>query len=712
MSFWTADFVGDIYVNEGQLGQTEFKTATGNITMTPTTDFAKIYHRYVIENNTGGSIDMTLPNINTALFTSGEVYVGWTCFIKNSGADNIIIKTPITGVTLITLSNDVTCMISARENNGQSVTDWEVSQFSSFGGPTGPTGEAGPAGPLGPTGPIGADTSDSDWFVQGGTDVPSDINQDIYTEGSVSFGIDGLLGTEKARARLDMIVDNLAAMPISGSQTNTLVVGRAFRYGDAGTDEFNDANVGELSVTFGKDITCEGDNSFAQGINHTISSNAEYCATFGDNNTLQNATLSYGFGNSNIIGTVANPTTSYTTGMGFNNQIYQDYNMVIGNSNNFVPTAATTSTLTHNFIFGNSNTWTAGSASTITHSTIMGDSHNLTAGMINSHLFGDTHGCSGDYSFISGREHDTGGDYSGTVGRQITNDANSCFATGAYGVTRNESNPSYQLFGGTSSSSSTGDGVGIVGRITATGAVQPTSEIITDTFTTGNADIGEYFEKTSALANTDLTGYFIKLDSIGNKIEIATDSTNVIGIGSGTCLMVGDAAELHWQGTNLTNDLGKISTTYCKSQDFKNIFKIFYFSDKEIMKSFRRENNLFTENNISYLNNFINSLPDDDRRDGLINMLDDDTRDRPVCNVINPSYNSNLSYMPRSKRTEWQIVGLLGKIYIYDDGTCVPGGKCTCNLQGIATNGNDWIVLERYQSVDESGKGVIRILYK
>lgn len=51
------------------------------------------------------------------------------------------------------------------------------------------------------------------------------------------------------------------------------------------------------------------------------------------------------------------------------------------------------------------------------------------------------------------------------------------------------------------------------------------------------------------------------------------------------------------------------------------------------------------------------------------------------------------------------LVGLIGTMYVYDDGTCVQGKKCTCT-NGIATTGNKWYVVERVSS------NIIRVMYR
>lgn len=44
--------------------------------------------------------------------------------------------------------------------------------------------------------------------------------------------------------------------------------------------------------------------------------------------------------------------------------------------------------------------------------------------------------------------------------------------------------------------------------------------------------------------------------------------------------------------------------------------------------------------------------------------------------IISEDYDESQEYIPRSERSEWDMVGLLGKIIMVDDGTCVPNKYC------------------------------------
>ena len=69
------------------------------------------------------------------------------------------------------------------------------------------------------------------------------------------------------------------------------------------------------------------------------------------------------------------------------------------------------------------------------------------------------------------------------------------------------------------------------------------------------------------------------------------------------------------------------------------------------------------------------------------------------------------SYISRIDRPEWSAVGLIGQMYVRDDGTCLPGQLCKCANNGIATYAdqqglNTWVVLERVSD------NTIKILFK
>lgn len=52
--------------------------------------------------------------------------------------------------------------------------------------------------------------------------------------------------------------------------------------------------------------------------------------------------------------------------------------------------------------------------------------------------------------------------------------------------------------------------------------------------------------------------------------------------------------------------------------------------------------------------------------------------------IISPEFDPGREYVPRSERPEWDVVGIVGRIIIRDDGSCKPGGYVSAR-RGIAT---------------------------
>ena len=74
--------------------------------------------------------------------------------------------------------------------------------------------------------------------------------------------------------------------------------------------------------------------------------------------------------------------------------------------------------------------------------------------------------------------------------------------------------------------------------------------------------------------------------------------------------------------------------------------------------------------------------------------------------IINEEYDETQQYIRRSQRKEWSPIGLLGQLIVLDDGSCIAGKKCSVNKNGIATNGDSYLVLQR---LDDNH---IKILFK
>ncbi len=178
------------------------------------------------------------------------------------------------------------------------------------------------------------------------------------------------------------------------------------------------------------------------------------------------------------------------------------------------------------------------------------------------------------------------------------------------------------------------------------------------------ADYAEYFEwKDGNPNNEDRVGYIVTLD--GNKIVKANTGDDILGICSGTAMVLGDSAEWNWNKRYLTDDFGRIIY-----EDRMEHHEAIYNPDGELIKE----------------------------------AWDEEVH----APKINPEYNSDTPYTKRADRPEWQIVGMMGKLYVRDDGSCVVNGYADVK-DGIAIKATGKTNMRVMERVNDS---IIRVLMK
>lgn len=154
---------------------------------------------------------------------------------------------------------------------------------------------------------------------------------------------------------------------------------------------------------------------------------------------------------------------------------------------------------------------------------------------------------------------------------------------------------------------------------------------------TQGADFAEYFEWEDGNPNDeDRRGLFVTL--CGDKIVLANEGDDVIGIISGDEAVVGNTANLEWQGKYLTDVFG---ARLLEEAEFPAVL---------------------------------------DKDGGVITPAY-----KTLQPIINPEYNYNEHYISREYRKEWDVVGLLGQIVVVDDGTCKVGGYVKPSINGVGT---------------------------
>ena len=178
------------------------------------------------------------------------------------------------------------------------------------------------------------------------------------------------------------------------------------------------------------------------------------------------------------------------------------------------------------------------------------------------------------------------------------------------------------------------------------------------------ADYAEYFEwKDGNPNNEDRVGYIVTLD--GDKIVKANTGDDILGICSGTAMVLGDSAEWNWNKRYLTDDFGRIIY-----EDRMEHHEAIYNPDGELIKE----------------------------------AWDEEVH----APKQNPSYDPSKAYTKRSERPEWQIVGMMGKLYVRDDGSCVVNGYADVK-DGIATKSSSKTNMRVMERVTDN---IVRVLMK
>ncbi len=179
------------------------------------------------------------------------------------------------------------------------------------------------------------------------------------------------------------------------------------------------------------------------------------------------------------------------------------------------------------------------------------------------------------------------------------------------------------------------------------------------------ADYAEYFEwKDGNPNNEDRVGYIVTLD--GDKIVKANTGDDVLGICSGTAMVLGDSAEWNWNKRYLTDDFGRI------------IYEDYDVEHEEIK----------------------------DENTGKV--LEEAWTEHIHAPKENPDYNASRAYIKRSERPEWQIVGMMGKLYVRDNGSCVVNGYADVK-DGIATKASGKTNMRVMERVTDN---IVRVLMK
>ena len=308
------------------------------------------------------------------------------------------------------------------------------------------------------------------------------------------------------------------------------------------------------------------------------------------------------------------------------------------------------------------------------------------------------------------------------MGRHLINSNNFSTLLGRYAISKNtitssdtintiNGQGSFQVGGGLNNSvvaASANDGISVILGTTAFGN-SPVGGGIADFWNTSGADYAEYFEwDDSNTSNEDRCGYFVQLKN--DKIEYAENDEDILGVvvadSLGTSSIIGDSSELSWSKVNLKDELGRTLSELNFSQPLRDLLETSkVFMSEEINNVLENSDNDSIKEDLK--NCEIVFKTQDDVQVGDIDKLHEDIDEtNPIrVTIQNPDFDPSIPYIPRSHRKEWTPIGLLGKVYVKDDGSCQVNQKCSVE-NGIATLGSKYHVLSRENDF------VVRILIK
>lgn len=200
-------------------------------------------------------------------------------------------------------------------------------------------------------------------------------------------------------------------------------------------------------------------------------------------------------------------------------------------------------------------------------------------------------------------------------------------------------------------------------------------------FHSSGADYAELFEWVDGNPEVkDRAGRFVTLE--GKNIRLAGPQDDyILGIVSGNPSVVGDVHDDQWQGMYLTDVFGRPIWEDVEIPAVTEQMEIPVMVPGEGDEPPRMETRTETQ---------------------VIIPAHTERRQK-----LNPNYDPTQPYIPRSQRSEWDAVGMLGKLVAVDDGSCREDGWAAVGKGGIAVGSEE---RTRYRVMERLDGNHVRIL--
>lgn len=251
---------------------------------------------------------------------------------------------------------------------------------------------------------------------------------------------------------------------------------------------------------------------------------------------------------------------------------------------------------------------------------------------------------------------------------------------------------------------------------------------VTDSWVNTASDYAEMFEwQDSNPGAVERHGYFVALytgASENDRIVMCDDTMEPLGVTThprGLSSIIGDAGELEWVHRQQRDDLGVRMVEY----KYRRPLEEYCLREHVNTETYEIAPAVYEEDGVTETSPavtaeritaaFVAAMDALADTDAALFALVPDLPASVVPEkhaVINPAFDPNLAYVPRLARPEWTPVGLLGKVFVRDDGTCVPGQKCKPSATGTATHSASPTDPYRYRVLSRESANVVRIFVK
>lgn len=316
---------------------------------------------------------------------------------------------------------------------------------------------------------------------------------------------------------------------------------------------------------------------------------------------------------------------------------------------------------------------------------------NLIQSGSNSHLEGNNNISNGESIHIEGTSNQVTGAYSNAEGAYNLINSSYSSVYGYYNITNNLGSTvmgqycktPVQYNNGTSFSSSAdaltiGCGTSDTSRANAFRATFAGKLYCLQAYSSTGADYAEWFEwLDDNELSEDRIGKFVTL--IEDRITIANSTDDyILGIVSGNPSVIGDAQDDSWVDMYVRDEFGRLQYEDVEVEAVTKVIpeiSEIIDGEKVIIKS---------EEKIII------------KPSGIEHRI-----------KLNPEYDSSREYIPRSQRKEWSCVGMMGKLIVYDDGTCEVNGYCKSGDNGIATKSESG-----YRVMKRVSNNIVQVLVK